>query len=173
MNLSQAIIKKLLQRVDSDCVSVGVLDQCSSTFFVVVHPKTPYNELMHPMLKNWNEAKSCIKITIKTTIALQSALRIAQDRAHNKFKKLSLMTFFLLHYSLLQTIALQSAPRIAQDRAHNKLSLMTFFCFILSTNIPNLGIISFLIALLIDGSMYWLVWLNFFCEIWSHTPPPK
>ena len=41
--------------------------------------------------------KATLKVTCKKTIALQSALRITQGRAHNKFKKLSLMTFSLLH----------------------------------------------------------------------------
>ena len=36
-----------------------------------------------------------LKLTFKKTIALQSALRIAQDRAHNKFKKLSLINFLV------------------------------------------------------------------------------
>ena len=40
--------------------------------------------------------KATSKLPSKKTIALQSALRIAQDRAHSKFKKLSLMTFLLL-----------------------------------------------------------------------------
>ena len=33
---------------------------------------------------------------MQKTIALQSALKTTQDRAHNKFKKLSLITFLLL-----------------------------------------------------------------------------
>ena len=41
--------------------------------------------------------KATLKLTCKNTNALQSALRITQDRAHNQFKKLSLMTFLLLH----------------------------------------------------------------------------
>ena len=39
---------------------------------------------MHPLLK-WQNVTQ--KLTCKKTIALQSALRITQDRAHNKFKK--------------------------------------------------------------------------------------
>ena len=39
-----------------------------------------------------------LKLTCKKAIAQQSALRIAQHRAHHKFKKLSLMTFLLLHF---------------------------------------------------------------------------
>ena len=43
--------------------------------------------------------KATLKLTCKKTITLQSALRIsrAQDRGHNKFKKLALMTFLVLH----------------------------------------------------------------------------
>ena len=42
--------------------------------------------------------KATLKLPCITTIALQSALRITQDRAQHKFKKLSLMTFLLLHF---------------------------------------------------------------------------
>ena len=86
----------------------------------MVHPKKSCVELMHPMPKIWNEAKRYIKSNMRKATALQSALRITQGRAHNKFKKLSLM----------------------------------FFCScILSSNISNWRLISFLIAPIINVSM--------------------
>ena len=111
------------------------LGQCSSTFFVKVHPKNLATSSCTVCLKFEMRQKATSKLTCKKTIAPQSALRITQDRAHNKFKKLSAMTFLLLH-----------------------------------TNIPNRGMISFLIA---PSSMDRCVWLNFFCEIWSHTRKKK
>ena len=101
-------------------VNYSTLDQCSSTLLDMVHPKKSCDELMHSMPKIWYEAKHNIKSNLRKTISLQSALRITQGRAHNKFKKLS---------------------------------LMFFCCCILSSNIPNWRLKSFLIAPLINESM--------------------
>ena len=53
--------------------------------------------MSHPKKSKKKTQKATLKITCKKTIALQSALRITQDRANNKFQKLSLTTFLVLH----------------------------------------------------------------------------
>ena len=63
----------------------------------MVHPKNLVTSSCSLCLKFEIRQKATLKWTCKKTIALQCALRITQDRAHNKFKKLSLMTFLLLH----------------------------------------------------------------------------
>ena len=75
---------------------------------------------MHRVRKIGNEAKSLIKITCKKTIALQSASRITQDRANNKFQKLSLTTFLVLqiinqHFKLRNNILFNIATLISES----------------------------------------------------------
>ena len=66
----------------------------------MVHPKKSCGELMHPMcLKLKQRQKDTLKLTRKeTTVLLQTALRITQDRAHNKLKKLIFNGFFAVAY---------------------------------------------------------------------------
>ena len=56
------------------------IEQCSSTFFIMVHPKKSCDELIHPVLVvMWQNAS--LKLTCKKTTTLRSAQRITQDRA--------------------------------------------------------------------------------------------
>ena len=62
-------------RWNEEKLECGGIHQCSSTFFVMVHPKKSCDELMHPVL----EAKSHIKSNMQkdncTTICIKNNSR--------------------------------------------------------------------------------------------------
>ena len=87
--LRVAIVKEL------PGLSFHTLVQCFSTFFIMVHPKNLVTSSCTLCLKFEMRQNATSKLTCSKTIAQQSAQKITQYRAYNKFKKLSLMTFLL------------------------------------------------------------------------------
>ena len=79
------------------CVSEDVYTSALQLFSLWCTLKNFVTSSCTLCLKFEMRQKVTLKLTCQNTIALQLALRITLDRSHNKFKKLSLMTFLLLH----------------------------------------------------------------------------